>query len=531
MIGAQYQLLIDFGRNLTYAHELADMTERVDAAQWNAGMQTAYDEFAPPSRMAIELKNLDGLLSPDNVSSPYYGLWKRGTLVKLQGIYNNTIYPLWIGKIVTLTPQIGSYSERVIRLECDDFTTELLDAEYAPPLNEDITADAAIVQLFDEGVMPFPYAHLYWMVGVAGASELDTIYLWQNTITDFDTGVQTLAYSGDIEGDDGLNAQQFIRDMVSAEAGGRFFYQPRELKYKFHNRHRDATNLTNRLDMTADDCDQDAPPEYVWADDFANVVTINYAVREIGEAGTVIYTWTGGGRTIRAGDTLEFNARYVDVTEKHARIAAKDVIPPVPSLDYTTTYIDDSKDAVASLEAHILPSATSASVRIVNKGSKDVSLDTFQLRGTPIIASEQQFVTEQDADSIRDHGRKAVTYSLPVVDDEEFARDYARVLVSRFKTPRARIPHLTFSANRRSELLDAVMTLTIGDRIHFSDAWSGHDQDYFIVGERHLLGVAGAPGMHFHQTTWTLKPANREHYWVLNAIGYSELGYNTYLAF
>jgi len=530
-IGAAYQLLIDFGRDLTYAHELADVTDRVDAAQLNAGMQNAYDEFAPPSRMAVELKNLDGMLSPDNVSSPYYGLWKRGTIVKLQAIYNNTIYPLWIGKLATLTPQIGSYSERVVRLECDDFTTELLDAEVKPPLTQDTTADQAIVYLFDTGIMPFPYAHLYWMIGVAGAGELDSIYLWENTITDFDTGVQTLAFTGDIEGDNGLNAQQFIRDMVAAEAGGRFFYQPRELKYKFHSRHRDATNLTNKLSMTADDCNQEAPPEYVWADDLANVVTINYIVREIGAAGTVIYTMTSASRTLRTGEVLEFNVRYVDVTEKHSRIGAKDVIPPLPVTDYTASYVNDGTDATGVAAVYVTPGGTSASVRITNTGVRDISLDTFQLRGTPIITSEQQFVTEQDENSIRDHGRKELTVNIPVIDDEEFARDYARIMVRKFKDARTRIPRVTFSANRRQELMEAVLTLSVGDRINFADAWSGHGRDYFIVGEQHILSIAGAPGVHHHQTTWTLRPAARDQFWLLNQIGYSELDFNTYLGF
>lgn len=530
-IGAEYQLLIDFGRNLTYAHALADVTDRVDGAQWSAGMQSAYEEFAPPSRMAVELKNLDGQLSPDNAASPYFGLWKRGTLVKLQAIYNNTIYPLWIGKLVSITPQIGAYSERVLRLECDDFTAELLDAEFAPPLRENVTADEAIAYLFDEGHMPFPYAHLYWMMGVAGSSEMNSIYLWENTITDFDTGVQTIPYSGDVEGDGGLNAQQFIRDMVAAEGGGRFFYQPRELKYKFHNRHRDAINLTNQLEMTADDLNQEAPPEYVWADDLANVVTINYIAREVGSAGTVIYTMSNTGRTIRAGESFEFNARYMDANDQYARIAAKSVIPPVAVVDYSASLTDDASDATDQISVHAEAAGTSTYVRIINQGSGDVSLDSFQLRGTPVITREQQFVTEQDADSIAQHGRKSLSLTIVAADDAEFAQAYARVLLAKFKTPRARIPRVTFSANRRKALLDGVLTLTIGDRINFADAWSGHDQDYFIVGEQHILSVAGEPGMHHHQTTWVLKPAGRERFWLLNQIGYSELGFNTYLGF
>ncbi|MCA9906986.1 MAG: hypothetical protein KC547_24200, partial [Anaerolineae bacterium] len=53
----------------------------------------------------------------------------------------------------------------------------------------------------------------------------------------------------------------------------------------------------------------------------------------------------------------------------------------------------------------------------------------------------------------------------------------------------------------------------IGDRVTLTDSASGHDRDYLITGESHQVDARARQ----HRLTWTLKPADRDLLFLLDA--------------
>lgn len=530
-IGADYELKIDFGRDETFAHDLADVSSLWLGLQWQVGMQESYQEMAPPSRLAFELRDDTGALQPDNTGSPYYGLLKRGVLVRLRASYALTLYTLWIGKIASVTPSVTSYGTRTIRVLCDDPMLALQDTEFTPELMQDVTVDTAISPIFDEGLVPYPYAHRYWLMGVVGSSEMgSTTRIYENTVTSFDTGSQTFNYTGDIDDTEtGQSGYSFIQRYVAAEPG-RFFYDGRTGKFTFHSRHRDVNNLTSLIALTAADMPQDRLPELNYGGDVVNAVTLNYIPREVGSAGTVIYSASNLPISIRAEDSSVFTARYHDTTEKRSRVGAITVLPMLALTDYVAEY-GDGTSATGELLAFAQAKGTSAEITLRNPTTKDMSVTTLQLRGTPIITREQATIDEIDTASIYDYGRIELPLNIPALDNEEDARQYAGYTLGVFKRAVTRFPAVTVYANRRQETMIGALSYTVGDRITVQDEWTLHDKDYFIVGEQHVVQPSGAPGEHLHMVTWVLKPADRQRFWLLGVADYGELDFNTNLAY
>jgi len=69
-----------------------------------------------------------------------------------------------------------------------------------------------------------------------------------------------------------------------------------------------------------------------------------------------------------------------------------------------------------------------------------------------------------------------------------------------------------------------VITCAMGSRIRVVDVQTGHDAEYFVIGEQHERTLGAG-----HQVTWFLEPADMNTYWILGVAGLSELGVTTYL--
>lgn len=527
MTSAVYLVEVDFDKDAAYAHALSNISGYVLNMTWNNGMTNPEQEFANPAQLSLTLDNSHGDFNLEDSSATFYGLFKQGLLVRVRAVFSSTTYTLFIGKLTAQAPlTMDNYGELTYTLTARDLMEELLDVEFAPELETDVTTDTALRQPFAQGVVALPYASSFWILGVSTLG-VDTVLLGEAAMVDFDTGNTTLAYAGDtVGGNTTVRAQQFLREITAAECGGRFFFNSRTGKFTFHNRHHD-TNPTSAATLNADDYDE---ASYTPQSPVVNKATIHYQPREVGAAGSVIYS--NPNPILLAGrESKSLTVRYKDATVEDARIGAMDFVTPQPGVDYIANVEQDGSGAVAThlVVVSVDFGATSATITLTNARPRRTYVTTLQLRGTPLRSFARDSVSSApDGDSVYAYDPHSVTITLPAVDDEELAQQYADSLVARKRTPHAVLTAVTFTANAHSDRMTQALTRDIGDVVTVANSDFDHSRMYAIVGERHSVQPGGE---HPHNVTWTLKPVDAINYWVLGVTGMSELGSTTILAF
>lgn len=526
-----YEVKIDSLRTGTYAAGIDDVSALVESARFSHGMGSAYDEVAPPAIGAFVLVNHDGRFDVENPAALFYDKLLRGTLVRVRATQaGSATMQLYEGRIKQVLPSLGEGRPRRVTLICECPMNALLQAEYKPEFQENVTADVAIAPIFDNAVITYPYTGTFWLLGIAGHGELGVnTRLYSHDVTDFDTGVTVFEFVGDnLGGEAGLAAQSFIRDYVAAELGGRFFFDARQGRFVFHNRHRDLLNTTVAVTVARQDSERVA---YTYGEDVFNKVTLHYRPRDVGAAGTVLWSQATLPITLSENGTRKLNARYRDVSQPSARVGGKDFIEPQPGVDYIANAKANGSGADRTSKIGISAAfgASGAEVTLSNLFNKPTYITTLQLRGTPVTVYDKQFVTAINGTSVGMNGMIEETRQLNALSDPELAQSYADLLVERFGTPAARVERITFDAMRDAVFAGMVVNRSIGERVRLADT---PDKDYILVGEEHeILGGASPEVPATHLATWVLRPRDiRYNYWLLGTPGYGELGTATRLA-
>jgi hypothetical protein len=531
----EYRLEIDLNRDGQYGLSApdADLTASVTALAWREGMAASFDDVAAPAELRVTLIN-DGAFDPENESATYAGRLVPGLLVRLQADDGVQTHTLFIGRLKRIVVSPAAFGVRGVVLVVQDFLLELLDAEYAPPLLLDATIDEALRPLFEQPVVPWPYAGRFWMLETGASSVLDSgTRLYEDTATAFEVGRTRLTFAGDnLDRGEGVSAQGAIRDLMAAEAGGRFFWQAQTGRFVFHNRAHDTLNDTlsgvfNGSEFT---------PEgtvYSFGDTVINALTVTYQPREVGDTTRVLWSAPGLPLLLAPGGSLTLDARYRDPDTPSALVGARDVIRPAAYADYVASgTAGGSGDRTGFLAVSIRPGAGRAVVRLVNTDTVNaLYVQALQLRGTPLVAQPALQARVQDAASIAAYERhEPQPLQLRAVDDGEFATQIARFLVSRFAQPLARFAAVRFAAHLSDTLMQHALARRVGDKITITNARLGHDADYVIVGQRHEVRAGGDQP---HHVTWVLAPLSRTTYWRMSDgaawVAYSRLDETTRL--
>lgn len=606
-IGLRYKVTLDIDGVYAIGGIVCKCGSTAISPVYHLGGRKTFYFWATATSFTIAADNGNGTVDVtiDNVSvkpaDRYYMALRQGTLVRMRTTLPSA-QTLFIGKIMPPKVTAGSYGQRSVTIMANDAMSNLNDIEFRPTLHTDTTADVAMNEIFDEGTIPWPYAHNYWMVGVEGCSELGTTTtLYTHVATSFDTGSTTFDFMGDnLDRGNGISAMGFIRDLMDAELG-RFFFAPRTSKYTFHRRHRDILNTTSVASFNENDFEESGT-EYGQFDDLVNHAMVNFIPREVGPTGTVLWA-SSGVITLRQTSERAITARYRDAEAPSARVGAQNVITPFPGVDFaavsqladtpdsTIAYVlPESPIIVGTTSAHgfstadkviirgvkgikgingghtitvvdtvtmtldgttgkgayegggtvelrvddlnskvsiaIEKGAASAKIKVINHANQTVYIPHLQLRGTPLIVFDKRIVESRNGDSARDYEYAQRTYSVPAITDDIYAQSYADWMVYKFRDPLFYFRSVSFNANKTDTRLTQALTRTIGNRITIGESWSGHSQDYFIVGALHNVGSGGEQT---HDTTWILKPAERESFWVLSSTIYSVLGQTTRL--
>lgn len=532
-----------------------------EGLRFSYGTDQYTEAVAPASSLVVTVTNIDGAFSPENppverskgdvqnvappvIDSPVTvgvevegepgawlrpGFFSRGMLARLRAAYAGTTHDLYTGILDRVRPAAGERGARRAELTFNDPVPQLNSAQYDPPLQEDVTTGATLEALFDSGVLLYPYPADFWLLGVPGASELGaSTWLYENTLTDFETGETALAFAGDTTGAGNLtSAQAYIREIVYAELGGRFFWDGKAGQFRFFERTRDlmisgTPDAPGALELTE-------PPEYVWGDDLLNRVTVTYYPRVIGDIASTLYAMGNLPLAIAAGQSRSLTVRYQVADASNAQVAGKDMIVPVPTVDYSANASADGSgaDLTDALAVTCNFNALSADLTLVNSGGATLYIQRFHLRGTPLISYRAVQTTAFDGASMLAQGEYRRTVDLPALGDALLAESYANYLVQRYKLPVGRIAAASLNANRDAATMQNVLAMQIGDHTLLYDAFLNNQSAMMVVtGMTHTISPLGT-----HWLRLAVEPLDRALYWILGDATLSLLGETTRLSF
>lgn len=524
-----YRVQVDWDKDLSFGHaeSILDNVERVD---YSYGLGAPYAETADPSQMIVTLNNTDGAWFVENSASPFFGVFRKGCLVRLQQNMSGSWRTLFSGSLTALEAEPRINPPFQARLIVGDPFPELNDAEYTPPLQLSVTTDAAIRQLFELGTVIHPYPNLFWLVGIASSSEVgETTTLFEQEVFPVgDVGKTTLEFVGDNADEGfGVSALGFIRDCVAAEAGGRFLFNPKAHAgsfgvFEFWNRHHLIATVPS-IDISASILDK-PPPLYSFGADVINHVEINYEPRAVGTAGTILYQ-APNPISVQAGEARFFNAFYRDPEIESARVGGMDMIDPIAGTDWIANSEDDGSgdDLTSQVALFAFFSGGQAAITILNSAAVTAYITLLRLKGTPLTTYARETYIDFDGQSIADHGLHKRTINLNFTDDLELVRNYAGSLLRRLATPRGRLEQVTL---RDSTLVTQTSLLALGVICDLADLENA-ETEYAIVGVRHSLDQTSGDNL----LTLVLEPLGRLVYWVLETAARSELEETTFIGF
>jgi hypothetical protein len=209
-------------------------------------------------------------------------------------------------------------------------------------------------------------------------------------------------------------------------------------------------------------------------------------------------------------------------------IGARDVITPAAGLDYRVYEMEDKAgfDYTASGPVTISMAVTGTGVELTfqNTALGPLFVCDLQVRGTAIIAYDEQQAIREDDGSIATYGQRTLRYDIPLETGEIFAEAVADYLLGRHKTPAYAVDRLTFDGPLAVGGV-SVLSVEIGDVIVLSEDQTG------IGGQRYLVrGVEYAAAGEVIRVTFRLKRLDDVTYWILGDPTYGALDSTTRIA-
>lgn len=491
---ATYQVLLDIAYRLDAPD--SNIAQYVTDISFSYGLNDPMIEFAPPARAYITLVNSSGVFNPDDPTAEYYSDLYRGQIVQIT--MNGT--KIFAGKIVNRDYSIEDF----VTVTVEDQMLRLLSSTIKPPLLENVRVDEAIGSVFEQQVALYPYDFEYFTLN---RSKLEDVYyvggkprnvanrLFGTTVgatygayanLTMDEARTTLTYAGDITMSE-TSAQTYLRELVAAEGGGRFFWDPTTEKFTFQNRFTDSVNYTVDATLVASEI---LSGLFSMDDGLVNKCEVTYTPRSVSEAVTVLYA-SPNTAEVKTSSTITVNASFKDPANETSTCGGKDVVC-IPGTDIIlNSKQDGSGENVTSQHVVVIEVfATSATITITNTATTSIWVTKLQVRGRPISLLASETAEEKNITSIQDYDLQESAISIPALDNADTAQSIARIMVAKFAEPYRRFRRVTFMANYSAKLLGYARDLRIGNGIRLT--YDDHDQTYVIIGQEHRISPGGS---------------------------------------
>jgi hypothetical protein len=480
------------GFNAGGASNLYDnLTNHLKSARWALGMRRPYQHMADENEGEFVLYNPSKVFSPEYASSPLFGEMVPQRTIRVEGTASPVADTnLWVGWIDVIAPTMGgTRGPFLTRISCVG-AKQFLDAdELNLALQTNKRADQVIETILAATTLPPSVA----------ASDYD-----------LDTGESTFEWVGD-NFDKFTTAYDAILALMVGERG-KFFFN-RSGQAAFFNRQR------FQLDTTVDATFTDVmvSMDYSYGDLIVNECRVKYYRRSVSATATETLWTLDDDITLLGGESLEMRARFAAAGD--ARVGGTDLVTPS-----TGAGTLDSTGANVTITGWT-PEAQSVLFTLNNaSATKDCVVTICTIKGRKVTTWNGQEIKRIWQPSIDDYGRRVMIIDAKLIDGPEFAKNVGANEVKNRKDPRGMATGMTL-LNKDTTNLNQQLQRTIGDRIAVEETQTAHDQEYFIVGERHTWTLKGT----VLETSYALEPALIFDGWLLGTAGRSELGETTYL--
>lgn len=513
-----WTLEIDFGRDGTFSHYLSDVSSRVrDILNWSSGW-TGFNQVesnvsahvAPLNTMEIILDNSDGALALENSQRLFYDLIYSGLMARITIAYGDTSHSFTYYTL-SINEAPGEYGLQTVSIQCVCAMHRVQRARIDLEVQTNVLTSDAINSALDQAIVTLPYTSTYFFIDYHSVDDPVEIYdpdTHTPLYTDDDTGYSTIPYVGDVikvdqKGNDEQKLQNHIADICIAEGFGRWFYQPRDVKFHFHNRHHDRLQSVKYLLDGSQYVNPTAATTTVYND-----VEVYYFPRVVDTVDRVIFESNETPITIVPGKTRRVSVKYRDPDLSDTPVAALSFIDP----DSTDVIVTDA--GAVNVTNLVYQSSEITSTGGVfffeNVTDDDVTIDTLRVRGKLVTLYQPQIASARNGQSIgRYNWMQLPSVRSVYIDDGDYAQSIADFLVLRHKDMRHVFSDISLVITEDN--FD-YLNCTIGDVIQVQDAWSGHDDEYVILGERHVYDIA----RQFYQVTWYLRSNDTTNYFIID---------------
>lgn len=504
-----WYIYVDWQDNNDFTDNIDDITADIISIEWQIGIRTPYAEISEGGQCKITLKNDDKKYTPENTLStlyPYLTPHKRVKIVNDDGVTTRTMFVGWID-FPMVNWQANGTATGAITATINGNDAKILLDNIEVPLEQytDVTADTIILDVLEAGQVPPAVAGL-WVLGQAGSSELGETTVLGNVsaFSDLDAGSTIFPTYGDQQPQTGW---QIISEVVKAERGR--FYFDRTGKAVFWNRQHLLVEVTTGGTVNTQSLNKPQKLDYTYAQYLANEVRVDASPRQ---TSTSEQLWQlERSMTIPANQTNEFEIR---LRKSNGQFAGASGLSASPTFTSGTASVS------------VTPLGGKANVSVINSDTTPAVMSALTVSGAPTIQQNSLTVTSMDTDSIGKYGKRGYSLNLAAVESYNDIKAIADFELSRRATPFGAINKIEFFNADNGTANAHQITHTIGDRINVVASELSHNADYFIIGEKHEIGLG-----HNHKTIWYMEQSAANAFWILGAAGYSELGNTTILGY
>jgi hypothetical protein len=395
----------------------------------------------------LVLDNRDGRFSPDNASSPLYGMLVPGRPVKIETVHLGVTRTMFLGYIDDFELEADKYTG-TCKLTVLDMLNKLAGGKISTPIYPSLQTGEAVNVVLDA-------------IG------------WPSADRDVDSGATTLRWWFG----EGENALEVLQSIIESEGppsvvyvdGTTFVFKDR------HHRYVNAASTTSQATFRGSGSEPlfSAPMTYnIGWKDLVNQVTI-----QVEETLPDVYSEVFSSEdtiALKAGETRTI---IIDVAEGFV-----DLIPPEEGVDYEVP--------VGSVTAGISrTSGGTANLELV--ATADVVIQGLSVRGRQIVAKNTQNIQHNDVASQDEHG-------IRVLDDQELelsanvhdAWAIENIIIAQRATRR---PVVSITVNNGNDTrFTQILTRQISDRIRIIEPLQTFvDHEFFIEKIEHSVAQAG----------------------------------------
>jgi hypothetical protein len=433
---------------------LGVLTDYWGGGRWGLGFVKAYQYVAPVGKADLTLMNADKRFSPEYASGPLYGMLLPNLLLQI-GDPDYGIW--WTGWTDSWAPEPGTNRDKKAKLSATDARRFFARSSMPIPVFIGLTEDEKVALVVDEITLPNTTSGA--PTTTDGTTEWYPLSDGAHSVPVGEVG----DYYGSAHSND-PDAAKIFADMMEAVQGRVWCGR--------------AGGINARLSQG-----DDTPASYVdlaalWMDaGYGSGEIVNRCeviVHKQKEESGSFTIWTMDETVnVPAGTTESFRVYFSTNTTNKIRAAADGL---------TLTHGPTGGGRSSSLTDYGIQSAM---VNLINASGGALDFTSASITATALYSQLRQVAKDyEDSTSIASHGKLERRISTSYIERRPWGKRLARYIVNRFKDPRNEIPWVTMDADVYPA---QVFGCYVGASVHATDAQTGHDDYYAVIGEQHTV--------------------------------------------